>query len=286
MTLVEAVKSVFKNYANFNGRARRSEYWKFWLFNIPAIAATYCLGVIIAAIAESPEVLAIPFIAEGIYSLVIIIPRLSVTCRRLHDVGKSGAYIFFFLLPVIGYILLMVWTFQDGQPYTNIYGEDPKGRNMTPFGYGGVADTGYVSAADKTLPTPRKTPASERPAERDIPPESGRKCPYCGAMIESTARFCTTCGKKLEETAPPDPPVKPRNKKCGNCGKTFDADMVFCPFCGEKEEKKKVIISGGSSRRDTDDSRPSSAGVSGFTTPAYDDGQPDPPELSSPDDFD
>lgn len=93
MSFKEAVISAFKNCANFNGRARRSEYWYFSLFNLLVVAAVIMLSAIICAIAQDLTVMGTALSLLGIYALAVLLPNLSVTCRRLHDVGKSGAYV-------------------------------------------------------------------------------------------------------------------------------------------------------------------------------------------------
>ena len=97
-------------YATFNGRARRSEYWFFTLFN--AIVA-FILGLIFPPI-------------SFIYPIFILLPSLAVLVRRLHDIGKSGWWIFICLIPLIGSIWLLVLLCTDSNAETNNYGENPK----------------------------------------------------------------------------------------------------------------------------------------------------------------
>ena len=228
MSLKDAVSSAFKNYANFNGRARRSEYWYFSLFNLIVFAVALIVGALIDSAAQ--DFTGIGFIIIGIYCLATIIPNLSVTCRRLHDVGKSGAYVFFFLLPVIGEILVWVWSFQDGQPWTNQYGEDPKGRNMTPFGAGYPA--GYTA-------TPTNSERDEKPKTT-----ARKKCSSCGADIDADSVFCPVCGNdtrvkntRTENKENHSDSTARATTTCANCGKTITVGSAFCPFCGENPNK-------------------------------------------------
>ena len=126
MTMMEAVRSCFENFASFSGRARRAEFWKFHLFNVLADFVCTVVGLLLSALFRSLGTAALILGLVGLYNLITIIPSLSVSVRRLHDIGKSGAYLFFLLLPVIGDILLLVWTFQGGQYGDNQYGPDPK----------------------------------------------------------------------------------------------------------------------------------------------------------------
>lgn len=115
-------KVVFENYANFSGRARRSEYWYFTLMS--AIIA------IILAVIDNTTGLTFGSASNGIlgtiYGLAVLLPGLAVAVRRLHDVGKSGWFFFIILIPIIGAIWLLVLFCTDGEQGTNKYGPDPK----------------------------------------------------------------------------------------------------------------------------------------------------------------
>lgn len=105
---------VLNNYANFKGRARRSEYWYFVLFSsIISIILTF----IDAAIGSTAGIIGL------VYSLGTIIPSIAVGVRRMHDVGKSG---WFLLIPI--YNLILACT--NGDTGSNEYGSDPKGDPM------------------------------------------------------------------------------------------------------------------------------------------------------------
>lgn len=118
-------KVVLKNYANFQGRARRSEYWYFALCNLIFIIPVYILGII-GTVTESTLLTVIGFGLYGILAVGIIIPSLAVAVRRLHDTNRSGWYYFIAFIPLIGSILLLVWFFTEGDRFTNNYGDDPK----------------------------------------------------------------------------------------------------------------------------------------------------------------
>lgn len=122
MNFVDAIKSYFKNYAVFKGRSRRSAFWWTVLFTalVSAAAGVITPGSVDELGFRNPGVL------ENLWSLATIIPSLAVTCRRLHDTGKSGANIFWIFLPVIGWIILLVALIKDGEPVANKYGEPVK----------------------------------------------------------------------------------------------------------------------------------------------------------------
>lgn len=118
-------KVVLKNYANFQGRARRSEYWYFVLFNIIVIVPFYVLALI--GIANDSVILSgLGFAVYGIVALGTLVPSLAVVVRRLHDTNRSGWYYFIGLIPLVGGILLLVWMCTDGDRFQNNYGDDPK----------------------------------------------------------------------------------------------------------------------------------------------------------------
>ena len=102
-------KVVFENYANFTGRARRSEYWYYTLCNVIISLIMYVLIIIAVAIGsdgESPGILF--YLLYGIlmiYVLATFLPTLAVVVRRLHDTGKSGWYYLIGLIPLVGSIL-------------------------------------------------------------------------------------------------------------------------------------------------------------------------------------
>jgi uncharacterized membrane protein YhaH (DUF805 family) len=114
---------VLRNYANFNGRARRTEYWMFILFNIIfAVAANLVDMILFGKFSDGNTI----GILSPIYSLAMFIPGLAVLIRRLHDAGKSGWFWLIVLIPIIGWIWLIVVLCSDSEP-DNEYGPNPKG---------------------------------------------------------------------------------------------------------------------------------------------------------------
>jgi uncharacterized membrane protein YhaH (DUF805 family) len=111
----------WKNYVNFQGRARRKAYWMFVLFNLIALVI---LSLIEGALGLSGQ--NGYGILTGLYSLAIILPLIALAVRRLHDTGRSGWWILIGLVPLIGPIVLIVFYVTDSQPGTNEYGPNPK----------------------------------------------------------------------------------------------------------------------------------------------------------------
>lgn len=108
---------VLKNYVGFQGRARRKEYWMFFLFNF--------LFTMLLSIIEM--MLGLGGILSGLYGLAVLLPTLAVSVRRLHDIGRTGWWMLLSIIPVIGLIVLLVFAVFDSQPGENKYGPNPKG---------------------------------------------------------------------------------------------------------------------------------------------------------------
>lgn len=108
---------VLKNkYAVFEGRARREE---FWMFTLIYILFYFCVSVI-------DYVLNTIFLA-GIYTIAMIVPSIAVSTRRLHDINRSGWWQLLCFIPIIGWIILLLWYVTDSDAGDNQYGENPKG---------------------------------------------------------------------------------------------------------------------------------------------------------------
>jgi uncharacterized membrane protein YhaH (DUF805 family) len=112
----EAISTCFRKYAEFNGRARRPEFWWFALF---LLLTQLAAGVVDEAVFGGRDMV------EGLWTLATFLPSLSVSVRRLHDVGKSGWWVLFGLIPVVGWIVLLVWYCQRGAEEANRFGGAP-----------------------------------------------------------------------------------------------------------------------------------------------------------------
>ena len=110
---------VLKHYAVFTGRARREEYWMFFLFNL-------IIGFVLTLF---ERVLGVDPFLSGLYNLAIFIPFLAVTVRRLHDTDRSGWGWFIVMIPLLGALILFVFTLLDSSPGRNVYGDNPKNVN-------------------------------------------------------------------------------------------------------------------------------------------------------------
>ncbi|HHQ4725824.1 DUF805 domain-containing protein [Aeromonas veronii] len=109
--------SVFKQYAVFSGRARRTEYWMFVLCNVIVMLL---LGMVDKLIGGDNELI------SSIYSLAVLLPSLAVAARRLHDTDRSAWWLLLGLIPIIGTLVLIYFMVCNGQQGPNRFGDDPK----------------------------------------------------------------------------------------------------------------------------------------------------------------
>jgi uncharacterized membrane protein YhaH (DUF805 family) len=110
-------------YATFTGRARRKEYWYFVLFYVLAFIVLAVVDGVTGTLDEEAGI----GLLSAIFVLATIIPLLAVTVRRLHDTDRSGWWVLINLVPIIGGIVLLVFTVLDSQPGANRFGPNPKG---------------------------------------------------------------------------------------------------------------------------------------------------------------
>lgn len=190
MSMGQAISSVFRNYFVLSGRARRSEYWFFTLFELLIGIGLGFFGSVTGKSNFTDGV-------GDLFAIAVFFPGLSVTCRRLHDIGKScslaitatllnGAMLICdpmaanevlvsILLLVSGVvdIVLFIRMMIPGNKGPNTYGPDPK-------------------AAENNVTEVRTPPALEPSATNVI-----RFCRECGQPLEQGSMFCRYCGKKI-----------------------------------------------------------------------------------------
>jgi len=133
---------VLKQYADFNGRARRTEFWMFTLFSAIASIVLALIDTLIgtASVYGSGSAYTFsPGLLQGLYALAVLIPSLAVTVRRLHDTDRTGWWVLIGLVPFVGGIVLLVFMCLEGTRGPNQYGMDPKQDAMG----GGYPQGGY-----------------------------------------------------------------------------------------------------------------------------------------------
>jgi len=121
MNFQTAVRTcLLEKYVTFSGRARRSEFWWFALFNLIGNAVFGIIdGSMGSGMGQGGGLIG------GLFSLAIFLPSISVSVRRLHDIGKSGWWLLIALVPVIGWLVLLYWYVQQGMAETNEFGDNP-----------------------------------------------------------------------------------------------------------------------------------------------------------------
>lgn len=107
--------AVLKKYAVFDGRAHRTEFWMFALFNIAIAVGLAVIGAILKL-----------GILSTLYSFGVLLPGIGVTVRRLHDTGRPWWWILAGFIPIAGIFVMIYLLAQEGQPGANAYGPDPK----------------------------------------------------------------------------------------------------------------------------------------------------------------
>ena len=119
-----------KNFASFDGRASRSEYWYFWLYNTLFLLLT----ILIDSFLDKKFTLGgIYFLSESLtvgffnifYGILLFIPTIAVFIRRMHDINKSGWYIILFFIPIIGWVWLLILLVTAGTKGVNKFGAPP-----------------------------------------------------------------------------------------------------------------------------------------------------------------
>ncbi|UXU88042.1 DUF805 domain-containing protein [Burkholderia sp. S-53] len=122
MNFSEAIRSVLNQYAKFEGRARRAEYWYFALLSCMLSVVSQVIG----AVGRDAGLVTLLLLGViFLISLALIIPGIAVSVRRLHDTGRSGWFLLLALIPIVGAILLLVWMCSRGTEGPNRFGADP-----------------------------------------------------------------------------------------------------------------------------------------------------------------
>ncbi len=123
MSFPEAISDAFSKYVKFTGRSSRSAYWWFYLFNILALVAALALDYALGT----------GGIIYALAAIALLLPNLAVAVRRLHDSGHSGWWLLIAIVPVIGAIVVLVFTLQGSEP-PNQWGGGPDERAVSASG--------------------------------------------------------------------------------------------------------------------------------------------------------
>lgn len=109
MNFQESIQLCFQKYADFNGRAKRPEFWWFELF-------LFLVNLVLGVVSD---------MLPALFAIATILPSLAVGARRLHDINKSGWFQLLWLIPILGWIVLIYFLVQEGETQANQYGEPP-----------------------------------------------------------------------------------------------------------------------------------------------------------------
>jgi uncharacterized membrane protein YhaH (DUF805 family) len=110
------VNVVTKRYVDFQGRARRQEFWYFFL-------AVFVLGFLVGIV---QQLLGLGYALSSLLSLALLLPNLGLSVRRLHDTNRSGWWLLLILIPILGWLALLYFYVEAGTSGSNTYGADPK----------------------------------------------------------------------------------------------------------------------------------------------------------------
>jgi uncharacterized membrane protein YhaH (DUF805 family) len=126
MNFIDSIKSYWRNYANFHGRTSKKTFWWTVLF---LFLASSLIAAIFPGSIEMNEVAGMQLptrndsAIENAWTIVTFLPSLALGVRRLQDIGKPGQYMWFILIPIAGFIMLLIWFLRPGDPGANKDGE-------------------------------------------------------------------------------------------------------------------------------------------------------------------
>ena len=120
------LRALHKKYATFSGRAQRAEYWYFVLFSSLIILGFAVIDIALGTYNETRDI----GLFSGLVSLALFIPGLAVTVRRFHDIGCSGWWLLIGLIPLLGQVILLIFTLLDSEAGENVYGPNPKRQSL------------------------------------------------------------------------------------------------------------------------------------------------------------
>lgn len=198
------VKVCLSKYVDFNGRARRAEYWWFALAIFAVMMAFWVLMVVLSLTTGRVNEFTgerglglgwIPAIVMWLIGLATFLPQLSVSVRRLHDIGKSGWFYLVSLIP-FGSFVLLYWFVQDSQPGQNMYGANPKGGGgyaQPQYGQQFGGEPQFAQASQQFAEAPQQfggQPQYDSQSQYGQAPQFGQAAqPYGHAMQEAPKQF-------------------------------------------------------------------------------------------------
>ncbi len=122
MDFMTAVRTCLAKYVEFSGRARRSEFWYFALFTLLVAIVTSRIDTALGTDYTNTG----GGVVNSVVSLALFLPSLAAGVRRLHDIGRSGLWVLLILVPILGWVLLIIWWCRNTGRAENQYGPNPK----------------------------------------------------------------------------------------------------------------------------------------------------------------
>ena len=220
-TISEAYQLFFQNLFNFNGRTRRSDYWRVVIIN--SLVAGFVAGIFAGIFGEES---ATASTISGLINIAVWVLELGIVVRRLHDTGKEWTYLLFSLIPLVGWIIVFVALVKDSDPGDNQFGPNPKG----------VANVAY-QAPQQPYGAPTQTYMPPQPAE----PAQPYAAPAQPAEPPVAQPFVAAAPVQPAEPAPapaPAPAAEPVAAPeagpayCTSCGSPLPLGSNNCPNCG------------------------------------------------------
>lgn len=250
--LAESYQLFFKNLFNFNGRTRRSDYWRVILIN--AVVAGVASGIIggifggLTAVAynnyayTAGSVLsAISSIITSLISLAVFVLELGITIRRLHDVGKDWTYYLLGLIPIVGGIIVFIALVGDSQPGDNQFGPNPKGVSAPAYqapaqGYAPQQNYGYAQQQPAQPYAAPQQPAQQyaapqQPAQQYAAPQQPAQ-PYAAPQQPAQQYAAPQPAQPAQPAAPAQPAPASAPTYCSSCGSPVPLGSANCPNCG------------------------------------------------------
>ena len=134
VSYMDALKRGFKQYVTFSGRTSRSEFWRFMVCREIILDGLAVFGIIVDMVLGNTSAASdYAMVLLVILQLIFFLPSLAITCRRLHDVGKSGLTFLLVFIPVIGFFVLLSNLVKKGDNATNMYGDKTGYTSITPI---------------------------------------------------------------------------------------------------------------------------------------------------------
>lgn len=205
-TISEAYQLFFQNLFNFNGRTRRSDYWRVVIIN--SLLAGVVVSIFNGIFGEGSTTASL---ISGLINLAVWVLELGLVVRRLHDTGKDWPYIFFSLIPLIGWIIVFIALVKDSEPGDNQYGPNPKAVSGGVYQAPAAPVQSYNAAPAQEYnyaPPQPVYPTQPAPAPTPEAAPAPAPAPEAAPIQESAPAYCTSCGSPL--------PLGSNN--CPNCG--------------------------------------------------------------------